>query len=83
VFCPPETEGTQRCTYGRRCGILKANNEDVAQILIREEARPSLRVRKLQLPETKAVVSGRGLAMSAFGQKPDIGPALAECIADA
>jgi endonuclease YncB( thermonuclease family) len=34
--CPPETEGTQRCNYGRRCGILKANGEDVGQILIRE-----------------------------------------------
>ena len=34
--CTPETEGTQRCNYGRRCGILKANGEDVGQILIRE-----------------------------------------------
>jgi endonuclease YncB( thermonuclease family) len=39
--CPPETQGTQSCNYGRRCGLLKANGEDVAQILIREGlARP-------------------------------------------
>jgi endonuclease YncB( thermonuclease family) len=39
--CPPETEGTQRCNYGRRCGLLRANGEDVGQILMREGlARP-------------------------------------------
>jgi endonuclease YncB( thermonuclease family) len=39
--CPPGTEGTQSCNYGRRCGVLKANGEDVGQILIREGlARP-------------------------------------------
>jgi endonuclease YncB( thermonuclease family) len=39
--CPPGTQGTQFCNYGRRCGLLKANGEDVAQILIRERlARP-------------------------------------------
>jgi endonuclease YncB( thermonuclease family) len=39
--CPPGTEGTQSCNFGRRCGLLKANGEDVGQILIREGlARP-------------------------------------------
>jgi endonuclease YncB( thermonuclease family) len=39
--CPPGTESTQSCNYGRRCGLLKANGEDVGQILIREGlARP-------------------------------------------
>jgi endonuclease YncB( thermonuclease family) len=35
--CPPGTEGTERCNYGRRCGVLKANGRDVASILIAEK----------------------------------------------
>jgi endonuclease YncB( thermonuclease family) len=34
--CPRRTQGTQSCNYGRRCGMLKANGEDVGEILIRE-----------------------------------------------
>jgi len=34
--CPPGTEGTSACNYGRRCGTLKANGQDVGLILIRE-----------------------------------------------
>jgi endonuclease YncB( thermonuclease family) len=34
--CPPGTEGTSSCNYGRRCGTLKANGQDVGLILIRE-----------------------------------------------
>ena len=34
--CPPGTEGTPACNYGRRCGTLKANGQDVGVILIRE-----------------------------------------------
>src|SRR5262249_17197566 len=34
--CRPGTQGTQSWNYGRRCGLLKANGEDVGQILIRE-----------------------------------------------
>jgi len=34
--CPPATQGTQSCNCGRRCGLLKANGEDLARILIRE-----------------------------------------------
>jgi len=33
--CPPGTQGTQPCNYGRRCGLLKANGEDVARITLR------------------------------------------------
>jgi micrococcal nuclease len=41
--CAPGTHGTRFCNYGRRCGVLKANGEDVGQILIREGlARPFL-----------------------------------------
>src|SRR5947209_2493065 len=32
----PGAQGTQSCNYGRRRGLLKANGEDVARILIRE-----------------------------------------------
>jgi endonuclease YncB( thermonuclease family) len=39
--CLPGTHGTRSCNHGRRCGALKANGEDVGQILIREGlARP-------------------------------------------
>jgi len=34
--CPPGTEGTSACNYGRRCGTLKANGRDVGTILIAE-----------------------------------------------
>jgi len=34
--CTLGTHGTQFCNYGRRCALLKANGEDVAQTLIRE-----------------------------------------------
>jgi endonuclease YncB( thermonuclease family) len=34
--CPPGTEGTPVCNYGRRCGTLKANGRDVGEILISE-----------------------------------------------
>jgi hypothetical protein len=35
MLLSPGTQGTQSCNYGRRCGLLKANREDVARILIR------------------------------------------------
>jgi len=34
--CSSGTEGTPSCNYGRRCGTLKANGQDVGIILIRE-----------------------------------------------
>jgi endonuclease YncB( thermonuclease family) len=34
--CRSGTEGTSSCNYGRRCGTLKANGQDVGVILIRE-----------------------------------------------
>jgi endonuclease YncB( thermonuclease family) len=34
--CRSGTEGTSSCNYGRRCGTLKANGQDVGAILIRE-----------------------------------------------
>jgi len=34
--CPPGTEGTKECNYGRSCGSLTANGRDVGDILIAE-----------------------------------------------
>jgi endonuclease YncB( thermonuclease family) len=34
--CAPNTEGTDACNYGRRCGILRANGVDVGERLIAE-----------------------------------------------
>jgi endonuclease YncB( thermonuclease family) len=34
--CRPGTEGTEKCNYGRSCGTLKINGQDVGQTLIRE-----------------------------------------------
>jgi endonuclease YncB( thermonuclease family) len=39
--CPPGTEGTRECNYGRLCALLRANGQDVGAILISEGlARP-------------------------------------------
>jgi hypothetical protein len=34
--CPPGTQGTRACNFGRRCGTLKVQGRDVADILISE-----------------------------------------------
>lgn len=34
--CKPGTEGTDKCNYGRSCGILTINGRDVGHILIPE-----------------------------------------------
>ena len=34
--CRPGEEGTSRCNYGRRCGVLTVGGRDVGQILIGE-----------------------------------------------
>jgi endonuclease YncB( thermonuclease family) len=34
--CPPGTEGTQRCNYGRSCGVLTAHGRDVGATMIQE-----------------------------------------------
>ncbi|TIX15100.1 MAG: thermonuclease family protein [Mesorhizobium sp.] len=34
--CPPGTEGTDKCNYGRSCGHLFANGQDVGDVLISE-----------------------------------------------
>lgn len=34
--CPPGTEGTRSCNYGRRCGVLRIDGADVGPRLISE-----------------------------------------------
>jgi len=34
--CPRGTEGTQRCNFGRLCGVLKVAGKDVGAVLISE-----------------------------------------------
>lgn len=34
--CQPGTEGTNRCNFGRQCGILRVNGADVGRILMSE-----------------------------------------------
>jgi endonuclease YncB( thermonuclease family) len=34
--CQPATEGTQRCNYGRACGVLKERGREVGAILMSE-----------------------------------------------
>jgi endonuclease YncB( thermonuclease family) len=34
--CQPGTEGTNRCNFGRQCGVLRVNGADVGRILISE-----------------------------------------------
>jgi endonuclease YncB( thermonuclease family) len=34
--CPPGTEGTDSCNFGRRCGSLRVNGVDVGSTLINE-----------------------------------------------
>lgn len=34
--CPPKTEGTDACNFGRRCGTLRVNGVDVGATLIGE-----------------------------------------------
>ncbi|MEI9423383.1 thermonuclease family protein [Mesorhizobium sp. Cs1299R1N1] len=34
--CPPGTEGTDKCNYGRSCGSLFADGRDVGDVLVSE-----------------------------------------------
>ena len=34
--CPPGTEGTKQCNFGRSCGVLSVNGRDVADTLVAE-----------------------------------------------
>jgi endonuclease YncB( thermonuclease family) len=50
--CPPGTEGTPSCNYGRHCGILRANGRDVGLILISENLAVPFVCGKTRCPPT-------------------------------
>lgn len=50
--CPPGTEGTQACNYGRRCGTLKSNGRDVGSILIAEGLAVPFQCEATRCPKT-------------------------------
>lgn len=48
--CAPGTEGTDRCNFGRSCGILRIDGKDVAQTLIAEGLAVSFQCGRTQCP---------------------------------
>lgn len=48
--CPPGTEGTKACNFGRSCGILTVNGRDAGQILISEGLARRYRCGQLSCP---------------------------------
>lgn len=48
--CAPGTEGTDRCNFGRSCGILRVDGKDVGQTLISEGLAVSFQCGKTQCP---------------------------------
>ena len=50
--CPPGTEGTQQCNFGRRCGSLTVNGRDVGGILIAERLAVPFKCGATRCPAT-------------------------------
>jgi endonuclease YncB( thermonuclease family) len=50
--CRPGTEGTKACNYGRACGTLRADGEDVGAILIAEGLAVPFHCRGTGCPKT-------------------------------
>jgi endonuclease YncB( thermonuclease family) len=50
--CAPGTEGTDRCNYGRSCGILRVDGRDVGDILIAEGLATPFRCGASSCPRT-------------------------------
>jgi Staphylococcal nuclease homologue len=49
--CPPGTEGTPSCNYGRACGVLTISGRDVGAILIAEGLARPLRCGAISCPK--------------------------------
>lgn len=49
--CAPGTEGTKKCNYGRSCGILRVDGQDVGQTLIAEGLAVSFKCGKTKCPK--------------------------------
>lgn len=50
--CPPGTEGTGTCNFGRSCGVLKSNGRDVGATLIAEGLAVPFRCGATSCPPT-------------------------------
>jgi endonuclease YncB( thermonuclease family) len=50
--CPPDTEETPACNYGRLCGTLKVDGRDVGEILIAEGLAVPFRCGATRCPPT-------------------------------
>jgi len=50
--CPPGTQGTPACNYGRRCGTLKVRGRDVGEVLISEGLAVPFFCEKTRCPKT-------------------------------
>ena len=50
--CRPGTEGTRACNFGRHCGTLRVNGNDVGRILISEQLAVPFRCGRTSCPKT-------------------------------
>ena len=65
--CPPGTQGTTSCNYGRACAVLRSGGKDVGQILIAEGLAVPFRCHENSLSaNASAVVQWRGLARCGY-----------------
>ncbi len=67
--CPPGTEGTNQCNYGRLCAHLRADGRDVGTILISEDWRAHMCAAKPAAQGDRVGAVSSALSMSAFGVK--------------
>ena len=54
--CPRETEGTEACNYGRRCGRLTVDGKDVGRILNRRGSGGTVSLRSHVVSATQELV---------------------------
>jgi hypothetical protein len=66
--CPTGNSGHAVLNYGRRCGLLKANGEDVARILIREGLAHPYACGSLGCPTTSP--AGRAAVLLNYALRP-------------
>lgn len=50
--CEPGTQGTERCNFGRSCGVLRVDGHDVGDILIAEGLAARFRCGRTSCPPT-------------------------------
>jgi endonuclease YncB( thermonuclease family) len=54
--CAPGTEGTPRCNYGRRCGVLRSRGRDVGENPHQRRTRRPVRLPRDTVPRDSAPV---------------------------